>query len=60
MKKRDLAEKIFDDLVDNSYININDFEKKDEIIDLIMSNFSVFLIIDGGTFLTDDNGKIRI
>lgn len=58
MKKRDLAEKIFDDLVDNSYIN--DFEKKDEIIDLIMSNFSTFLIIDGGTFLTDDNGKIRI
>ena len=58
MKKRDLAEKIFDDLVDNSYIN--DFEKKDEIIDLIMSNFSTVVIIDGGTFLTDDNGKIRI
>lgn len=60
MKKRDLAEKIFDDLVDNSYININDFEKKDEIIDLIMSNFSTVVIIDGGTLLTDDNGKIRI
>ncbi len=58
MKKRDLAEKIFDDLVDNSYIN--DFEKKDEIIDLIMSNFSTVLIIDGGTLLTDDDGKIRI
>lgn len=58
MKKRDLAEKIFDDLVDNFYIN--DFEKKDEIIDLIMSNFSGFVIIDGGTLLTDDNGKIRI
>lgn len=58
MSKRDLAEKIFDDLVDNSYIN--DFEKKDEIIDLIMANFSTFLVIDGGTFLTDDNGKIRI
>jgi len=57
MKKRDLAEKIFDDLVDNFYIN--DFEKKDEIIDLIMSNFNAFLIIDGGTFLVDDNGKIR-
>lgn len=58
MKKRDLAEKIFDDLVDN-YI-ITDFEKKDEIINLIMSNFSTFLVIDGGTFLTEDNGKIRI
>jgi len=58
MKKRDLAEKIFDDLVDSSYIN--DFEKKDEIIDLIMSNFSTVLIIDGGTLLTDDEGKIRI
>lgn len=58
MKKRDLAEKIFDDLVDN-YI-ITDFEKKDEIINLIMSNFSTFLVIDGGTFLTDDDGKIRI
>lgn len=58
MKKRDLAEKIFDDLVDN--LIINDYEKKDEIIDLIMSNFSTFLVIDGGTFLTEDNGKIRI
>lgn len=58
MNKRDLAEKIFDDLVDN--LIIDDFEKKDEIITLIMSNFSTFLIIDGGTFLTDDNGKNRI
>ena len=59
MNKKDLATQIFNDLVDDYFID-DLIEKKEEIIKSIESRLSTYLIIDGGNILKDEKGNIRI
>lgn len=61
MNKKELAAKIFYDLIDNHLIDdLIAANKKDEIIKTIEENLSSYLIIEGGNILKNDNGKARI
>jgi hypothetical protein len=61
MNKKDLATKIFNDLVDDYLINDDmAINKKDEIIESIQGRLSTYLIIEGGNILLDTKGKARI
>ncbi len=61
MDKKDLATKIFYDLIDEHLIDDSmAIDKKDEIIESIQGRLSTYLIIDGGNILVDEKGKIRI
>lgn len=61
MDKKDLATKIFYDLIDEYLIDDSmAIDKKDEIIESIQGRLSTYLIIDGGNILLDEKGKIRI
>lgn len=61
MNKKDLATKIFNDLVDDYLINDDmAINKKDEIIESIQGRLSAYLIIEGGNILLDTKGKARI
>lgn len=58
MDKKDLAIKIFNDLVDDYYLD-ELIEHKKEIIKSIESRLSSYLIVDGGNILRGENGDIR-
>ena len=59
MNKKDLATKIFNDLV-NEYYFKELIENEEEIIKSIEGRLSSYLIIEGGNILKGDNGKARI
>lgn len=58
MYKKDLAIKIFNDLVDDYYLE-ELVEHQEEIIESIEGRLSSYLIIDGGNILRAENGEIR-
>lgn len=58
MDKKDLAAKIFNDLIDDYFID-DLVEHKEEIIKSIEGRLSSYLIIEGGNILRDKDGKIR-
>ena len=58
MDKKDLAAKIFNDLIDDYFID-DLVEHKEEIIKSIEGRLSSYLIIEGGNILKDKDGKIR-
>lgn len=59
MNKKDIAVKIFNDLIDELFID-ELIDHKDEIIQLIEDRLSSYLIVEGGNILKDDKGNIRI
>lgn len=59
MKKKELAISIYNDLVDELYTD-NIIDHREEILEIIESRLSSYLIIDGGIIFTDDKGNIRI
>lgn len=59
MNKKDIAIKIYNDLVDD-YFTDELIEHKEEIIESIESRLSSYLIIEGGNILKDEKGNIRI
>ena len=58
MDKKDLAAKIFNDLIDDYFID-DLIEHREEIIKSIEGRLSSYLIIEGGNILRDKDGKIR-
>lgn len=58
MDKKDLATKIFNDLIDDCFID-DLIEHREEIIKSIEGRLSSYLIIEGGNILRDKDGKIR-
>lgn len=58
MDKKDLAAKIFNDLIDDYFID-DLIEDREEIIKSIEGRLSSYLIIEGGNILRDKDGKIR-
>lgn len=58
MDKKDLAVKIFNDLIDDYFID-DLIEHREEIIKSIEGRLSSYLIIEGGNILRDKDGKIR-
>ena len=59
MNKKELATQIFNDLVDDYFID-ELMDHKEEIIKSIEGRLSSYLIIDGGNILKDEKGNIRI
>lgn len=61
MNKKDLANQIFNDLIDDYLIDdLMALEKREDIIKSIEGRLSTYLIIEGGNILKDDKGNIRI
>lgn len=58
MDKKDLAAKIFNDLIDDYFVD-ELIEHKEEIIKSIEGRLSSYLIIEGGNILRGDQGEIR-
>ena len=58
MDKKDLAAKIFNDLIDDYFID-DLIKHREEIIKSIEGRLSSYLIIEGGNILRDKDGKIR-
>lgn len=59
MDKKDIAIKIFNDLVDD-YLIDELIDHKEDIIQSIEDRLSSYLIVEGGNILKDDKGNIRI
>lgn len=58
MNKKELAINIFNDLVDDYFID-ELIDNRENIIKSIENRLSSFLIIEGGNILKDDKGNIR-
>ena len=58
MDKKELATKIFKDLVDD-YFLAELVEHQEEIIESIEGRLSTYLIIDGGNILRGEGGEVR-
>lgn len=59
MNKKDLAIKIFNDLVDDYFID-ELLENRENIIESIENRLSTYLIIEGGNILKDDKNNMRL
>ena len=59
MNKKDLAIKIFNDLVDDYFID-ELLENRENIIESIEKRLSTYLIIEGGNILKDDKNNMRL
>ena len=59
MNKKDIAIKIYNDLVDD-YLIDELIDHKEDIIQSIEDRLSSYLIVEGGNILKDDKGNIRI
>ncbi len=58
MNKKELAINIFNDLVDDYFID-ELIDHREDIIKSIENRLSSFLIVEGGNILKDDKGNIR-
>ena len=58
MNKKELAINIFNDLVDDYFID-ELIDNRENIIKSIENRLSSYLIIEGGNILKDDKGNIR-
>lgn len=59
MNKKDLAIKIFNDLVDDYFID-ELLEHRENIIESIENRLSTYLIIEGGNILKNDKNNMRL
>ena len=59
MDKKDIAIKIYNDLVDD-YLIDELIDHREDIIKSIEDRLSSYLIVEGGNILKDDKGNIRI
>ncbi len=59
MNKKDIATKIYNDLVDD-YLIDELIDHREDIIQSIEDRLSSYLIVEGGNILKDDKGNIRI